>query len=91
MLKNKLKQEIKKGNLNDSLIVVLNTFDEQDNLLRFIAKKEYTFPYYKTQELNTIGYGFPMICGYDETGNLVWTVNGYAPSVVKQVVKYLEE
>jgi len=91
VLKNKLKEETDKGKLNDSLIVVLNTFDEEDNLLRFIARKGYEFPYYKTQEINTIGYGFPMICGYDENGNLEWTVNGYAPSVVKQVVKYLSD
>ncbi|MFT5512028.1 MAG: hypothetical protein ACI8SE_000422 [Bacteroidia bacterium] len=91
VLKSKLKEEAENGKLNDSLIVVVNTFDDIANLQRFIAKKEYKFAYYKTQNVNTNGYAFPKICGYDEAGNLEWAITGYAPSVVKKVVNYLKE
>ncbi|MFT5723889.1 MAG: thioredoxin-related protein [Bacteroidia bacterium] len=90
VLKSKIQEEVNKGKIDNTLIVVLNTFDEKANLERFIEKKAYTFPYYKTKERNANG-SYPKICGYDETGNLDWTIYGYAPSVVKKVVKYLNE
>ncbi len=90
VLKQKLKEEIEQGNLDSGRVVVMNAYDDEISLKKFIATKQYNFSYYKLKSFK-MGHSFPTVAFYNNNGRLEYEVSGYSPALVRNVLKYLKD
>lgn len=88
-----LTKKIEDGRIAANQIIYVNSHVMNPEALRkYLETNKYVSPYYVTDKhTNSLVNFYPSVCAFDKNGAKVWIKEGYSPSLIRKIVKYLNQ